>query len=512
MNKTILFFNTIRFLKARQIYYRVFYFLRKRVRRLSRFTYPSTKVSNPTTLTLNDSISNYPSYLGMNKFKFLNIEHDFEKNINWNHSEYGKLWTYNLNYFEYLNQNNSYDYIELIENFIDETEKIIVGYESFPIALRGINWIKYLTYNNIENQKINDSLYAQYSRLKDNLEYHLLGNHLLENAFSLLFAAYYFQDQILYVKAKKILLDELEEQILDDGAHFELSPMYHQIMLFRLLDVINLVKNNHWKNDELLTFLNQRAEIMLGWLENITYNNGDIPLLNDSTNEIAPKSEDIFKYAQSLNISMKRLNLNASGYRKVIKANYESIVDVGEIGADYIPGHAHSDTFNFEVYRNNKPFIVDTGLSTYETNERRMIERSTSSHNTVEVLGLNQTQVWGGFRVAKRANIIFLEEKNNYLKAKHNGYKAHNIVHERVWKFKENQIVILDELSKETKAIAFLHFHPSITKKVIVSCIEIDNENYEILEYDYAIGFNLTKKAWYLQMKFLNTLELKINL
>ena len=66
----------------------------------------------------------------------------------------------------------------------------------------------------------------------DNIEYHILGNHLLENGFSLFFGAYYFQDEKFYVKAKKILTDELDEQILEDGAHFELSSMYHQIMLF----------------------------------------------------------------------------------------------------------------------------------------------------------------------------------------------------------------------------------------------------------------------------------------
>ena len=48
----------------------------------------------------------------------------------------------------------------------------------------------------------------------------------------------------LYSKAKNIIEEELEEQILTDGAHFELSPMYHQIILDRVLDCIFLVKEN----------------------------------------------------------------------------------------------------------------------------------------------------------------------------------------------------------------------------------------------------------------------------
>ena len=36
----------------------------------------------------------------------------------------------------------------------------------------------------------------------------------------------------------------LQEQVLGDGEHFERSPMYHCIMLYRVLDCYNLVRNN----------------------------------------------------------------------------------------------------------------------------------------------------------------------------------------------------------------------------------------------------------------------------
>ena len=88
----------------------------------------------------------------------------------------------------------------------------------------------------------------------------MLGNHLLENAFSLLFGAYYFQDEKLYNKSKDLLISELNEQVLKDGAHFELSPMYHQIILLRLLDSIQLIKlNSEWKKDDLFSFLEAKS-------------------------------------------------------------------------------------------------------------------------------------------------------------------------------------------------------------------------------------------------------------
>ena len=37
---------------------------------------------------------------------------------------------------------------------------------------------------------------------------------------------------------------QLQEQILEDGMHYERSPMYHMIVLERLLDVLNFAKAN----------------------------------------------------------------------------------------------------------------------------------------------------------------------------------------------------------------------------------------------------------------------------
>jgi len=506
-NKFLRFFNTIKFLKPKQFNYRLYYFVRSKFRKVAGIKPLLYMESYSYSLELQNSIHIIDTYLGDNFFCFLNLYKKFEKEIDWNYVGYGKLWTYNLTYFDFLSQNHK-DSLFLIENFIDNIESIIDGLEPFPISLRGINWIKYLSYHKIKNQKIDNSLYAQYYILLDNLEYHLLGNHLLENGFSLLFGAYYFQDEHLYNKSKEILLEELDEQILNDGGHFELSPMYHQIMLFRVLDCINLVKNNFWKNRELLDFLTIKAEKMLGWLKAISYKNGDIPLFNDSTNGIAPTTEQLFQYARDLNLKIPNSKLSDSGYRKIVQNRYECIVDIGEIGAKYIAGHAHADTFNFELRIDDKPFIVDTGLSTYETCSRRDIERSTASHNTVEVDGKNQSEVWGGFRVGDRANIISLKELENIIEATHNGYRDN--LHTRQWIFKEDTIVIKDNLTHKSKAIARLHFHPDITKEYILTHIVTDSSNIEFEEYYYSSEFNSKTKAIVISIYFDKFLEIKI--
>lgn len=465
------------------------------------------KKSKSINIKLQNSIHIIDSYLGNNKFEFLNLSINF-KEIDWNYANHGKLWTYNLNYFDFLSQKNEQEKLKLIKSFVENSPKIKYGLEPFPISLRGINWIKYISYHKIKNQKIDDSLYAQYYILLDNVEYHLLGNHLLENGFSLLFGAYYFQDDVLYQKSKEILLEQLDEQILNDGGHFELSPMYHQIMLFRLLDTINLVKNNDWKQKELLVFLKIKAKLMLGWLERISYKNGDIPLFNDSSNDIAPRTEQLINYSICLGLTTEQRELKESGYRKIEDENYELVVDVGHVGASYIPGHAHADTFNFELRVDGRPFIVDTGLSTYETCKRRDFERSTKAHNTVEVNGKNQSEVWGGFRVANRANVIHLKRSDDVIEATHDGYSP--ILHTRRWSFKGDKIVIEDKFNGSYNGVARLYFHPSIDKDEIRRRVKIKNFEWSIKDYFYALGFNSLSKSNFLEVKFNEKLNIYI--
>tara|TARA_R110001606_G_scaffold192261_1_gene340062 strand:- start:1458 stop:2507 length:1050 start_codon:yes stop_codon:yes gene_type:complete len=347
-----------------------------------------------------------------------------------------------------------------------------------------------------------------------------MGNHLLENGFSLLFGAYFFRDEQIYNKGYSILKVELEEQILDDGAHFELSPMYHQIILHRILDSINLIRLNPWKDDTLLNLLIEKAKLMLSWLKNVAYKDGSIPMVNDSAYNITFSSKDLLDYAQKLNIEFNTINLGASGYRKINNEAYELFLDVGNIGPDYQPGHAHSDTFSFELMSKGRPFIVDTGTSTYEKNTIRQLERDTSSHNTVMINDKNQSEVWGGFRVAKRAKILSLKEGKNYIEASHNGYKIDGYIHNRCFSWSDNIIVIKDEISKKTdfKAKAFFHFDSEVTLKikgdrVYVNDLKIEfsgAKSLHVEEYNLANGFNCTVKAQKIIAIFDNVLETQI--
>ena len=526
IHKIKLLFNTILYLKPVQVYYRLYYFLRN--------IFIGKKVKKKTLANFNSIVweneFNYEnSYLDKdNSFVFLNLSHSFSDKIDWNYNRFGKLWTYNLNYFDYLNQENISKEIGiiLIKDYIKNDNLLLDGKEPYPISLRGINWVKFLSKNKVNEEFIDNNLYNHYYILLKNIEYHLLGNHLLENAFSLLFGSFYFQDEKLYNKSKKILITELNEQILEDGSHFELSPMYHQIMLFRVLDCIQLIKLNIWKNDDLLNLLEESSSKMLSWLENVTFNNGDIPMVNDCAFQIVPSTKAILNYGKLLGINKKNIKLSDSGYRMFKNEKYELFMDMGEVGASYQPGHVHSDTFNFVLYANNQPFIVDTGTSTYEKNDQRQLERSTSSHNTITIGDYNQTEVWGGFRVGKRAGIISLKESDNKFSSSHDGYKNIGIIHNRKFITNKDSVHIFDKLNKHEiyEKIAHFHFHSLVNNIIIKKTsvffkslnIEISFKGKNIFLkkelYKYACGFNKTENAVKLKVVFESDLETIIKL
>jgi len=400
----------------------------------------------------------------------------FKEGLDWNYADFGKLWTYNLAYFEYLNRQ---DDVALIYNFIDHIDEVKDGLEPFPISLRTINWIKFVTKYQIEDRKIDDSLYAQYAILLDNLECHLLGNHLLENGFSLLFGSYYFQDWILYKKSLKILTTELNAQILADGAHFELSPMYHQLMLFRLLDCINLLQNNRWLQVEgewLQAFLEDKATQMLGWLGVMSYKSGETPFFNDSANKIAPTSKELFEYANRLSVGgdyvehVDWVDLPESGYSRVELSSAVVLIDRAAVGPDYLPGHAHADTLSFELSLFGQRVVVNSGTSVYGTGKQRQLERGTAAHATVVVDSENSSEVWGGFRVARRAKVSHREQSEKggglHLSACHDGYKrlAGKPIHCREWLFEEGMITVKDKISGKGshEVMSVLPLHPDI--------------------------------------------------
>jgi hypothetical protein len=158
------------------------------------------------------------------------------------------------------------------------------------------------------------------------------------------------------------------------------------------------------------------------------------------------------------------------------------LFDGGEIGPDYQPGHSHADTLSFELSLNGRRVIVDSGTSTYAAGADRDRQRSTSAHNTIVIDGMNQTECWGAFRVARRARPLgFLLESLGSevaVEAGHDGYRrlADPVIHRRRIVMSAFGISVRDtiEATATHRVDIAWHFHPRLRVHPLGSnCFEI---------------------------------------
>ena len=159
---------------------------------------------------------------------------------------------------------------------------------------------------------------------------------------------------------------------------------------------------------------------------------GKISFFNDAAFGIAATLSELEEYAKHININVSQEKealtyLADSGYISVESGPAIGLLDVARIGPEYLPGHAHADTLSFELSVFGQRLFVNSGTSQYGNDSLRQQQRSTTLHNTVTIEGQNSSEVWSGFRVAKRAypDIPYIKKSQNKVSVScsHNGFK-----------------------------------------------------------------------------------------
>ena len=207
----------------------------------------------------------------------------------------------------------------------------------------------------------------------------------------------------------------------------------------------------------------------------MTHPDGGIGFFNDAVHGIAPDFAQLDLYAESLGLMMSYVasqglvKLSDSGFIQVSQGETFALLDVGEIGPDYLPGHAHADTLSFELSLFGHRCIINSGISRYGDGEERLRQRGTAAHSTVEIDGANSSEVWGGFRVARRARPFGLSiaetDKTISVTCSHDGYKRlkGKPVHTRQWHFDPGKMMVTDHVQGGFRqAVAYYHLHPDV--------------------------------------------------
>ncbi|MEZ6854231.1 heparinase II/III family protein [Halodesulfovibrio aestuarii] len=481
--RALLLFHTVKYLRTGQLLYRIYYRFRKKR------THPFVRPSLRNWLKTWDApVWQQITWKQPDEFCFLNVSNRIGSCSDWNNDRYLKLWLYNAHYLDVLNARDMDGHVTsqraLLTRWVSENpEPIGNGWEPYCISLRLVNTIKWMSRNGQYDNLLLSSVHQQAASLFDQIEFHILGNHLFANAKALVFAGTFCETSEANVwleKGLKILDQQVPEQFLNDGAHFELSPMYHAILLWDLCDLINLSQRSG------VAFLRQREELWkralcdgLLWLQKMVHPDGNISFFNDSALAIAPNSSELLEYAYRIGIEVKPpksatvfdcTHLASSGYISVeLPNNGKAILDVGRVGPDYQPGHAHADTLSFECSLFGERVFVNSGTSEYGNSNERLRQRGTASHNTVQVNGRNSSEVWDGFRVARRAEPqgVSITSNGCYIKvfASHDGYVRQGLgcTHQRSWTFTRDHLELVDRVFGEYDiAEMFLHLHPDV--------------------------------------------------
>jgi uncharacterized heparinase superfamily protein len=399
------------------------------------------------------------------KFCFLNQVAEINGGIDWNAPRHSRLWLYNLHYFGDLVARDAVLRREWHERLIkrwiaDNLPGRGAGWEPYPTSLRIVNWIKWALAGNVLDEQTNQSLALQAEWLSRHIEWHLLANHVLANAKALVFAGLFFRGPEAsrwLKKGLRILEQQIGMQILDDGGHCELSPMYHALILEDLLDLVNLAKTYGELETESRVWA-EYALAMLEWLRAMTHPDGEISFFNDAAFGIAASEDALRKYAERVGIEARSgplsiAHLVDTGYLRVECEPWTILIDVGNVGPDYQPGHAHADSLCFELSAYGKRLFVNGGTSTYQEGRERQRQRGTASHNTVTVDGMDSSEVWAAFRVGRRARVravsLRTEADSVVIEAEHDGYRRQRTggpLHRRNWRVANHVMQITDTL------------------------------------------------------------------
>jgi uncharacterized heparinase superfamily protein len=387
-----------------------------------------------------------------------------------------------------------------------------VGWGRFFLSLRIVNWLKYLARNAARAEEIGDgaqieqvlaSLRVQMLALERRLEKELLANHLLKNAKALVFAGALLEapesDRWRNL-GQQILREQIAEQILPDGGHIERSPMYHAWILDDLLDIQHLFESCPPDSPECALEVSQGINRMGRYLNQIIHPDGEIPLFNDSQLDVTRPTAQILSDAGAplANSSQSGIEVKAmcdTGYATIRDTVAQSflVFDCGPLGPDYQPGHGHSDVLSYELTLKGRRVIVDTGVSSYERGPERHYERSTAAHNTIRVDGLEQAEIWGGFRVGRRPAVSPIRCGEiagcQFVRGTHFGYKHLSVVHSRtIVRLKGDSWVFVDTLSGQGrhKVESFIHLHPAIR---LLPCTKTQISSPEVMVPRWVFEF-----------------------
>ncbi|MEM9602391.1 MAG: alginate lyase family protein [Pseudomonadota bacterium] len=415
--------------------------------------------------------------------RFLNIERAFALPFAWRPDELHRkklLWLLTLHYHEFLEALPGPLARDVVLDWIEQVKPYVPNYwldtwNSYTLSLRIVVWMQLLASDRLpldeaQRTRVHGSLLAQLRFLESNLEVDLGGNHLLKNVKALLWGSRYFdgpEADRWRALGESLLKQELDEQVLADGMHYELSPTYHNQVMVDFLESYTALHEG-----ELKTELAARLADMAQVTAEFHHPDGGVSLFNDAGLYFAYQPEDVLNawravFAEEIEPSAL-IALPSSGYYGLRHARDLLLVDCAALAPDFLPAHGHGDALSFEWSIAGQRVFTDPGVFEYQDGPMRAYSRSTPAHSTVSIAEEDQSEFWKSFRVGRRARITAcrhtVTDHGFTLQGAHDGYTRLSgaPVHERTFEATPDTLTLHDTVhgGADQPCTATLFLHP----------------------------------------------------
>lgn len=219
------------------------------------------------------------------------------------------------------------------------------------------------------------------------------------------------------------LVKELDRQIYPDGFQYELSTGYHDVVIKNYQRLIQLANAYDMEiPPEILPKLELACDVNI----KLMMPNGHLPNINDgrmhNCRELFLRKKTILPDTPAFRwITSDRTEETAPDYLSIalpwsgffVMRTGWSAQDMCALfdGAPFGHGHQHEDKLSLLIYAGGKLLLTEGGNYSYDDSEMRQYVRSTRSHNTVRVDGMDQNRRtdyhWEDDDILKKADLTW---------------------------------------------------------------------------------------------------------
>ncbi len=198
------------------------------------------------------------------------------------------------------------------------------------------------------------------------------------------------------------LLRQVNEQVYDDGFHYELSTNYHQVVIDNVLSVVKLYRAVGREAPEQMA---QMLERMYDVYPRLATPELDIPNLNDGNRfrlaDVLPAAAEQFPHRRDFQyLATGRREGEPPAYTcthlpysgmAIFRSGWQAddlwcFFEAAPLGF----GHQHEDKLNLLLYAYGCEMITEAGRNAYDNSPRHVYSLQTQGHNAVLVDGKGQ--------------------------------------------------------------------------------------------------------------------------